>query len=330
MNDRVSTHLLSARGIRIAAASAALILIAIGVVVTSGSGGDGGGSSSSRAQQGESPPARDPESHEHFSNIYVLDLGSRRIKRVTSYQLAQQPTWSPSKRIGFSSAECDDECYAKLFYIDARGRDQVLVPAKKARHLFHPTWSPDGRSMAAVALGRGIYTVSLDRKTRRLTSGQSDEAPAWSPRSDWIAFDKQLEGTTNYDLFAVNAVTGKTRRLTRDRLQQTNPSWSPDGSRLAFAQQGRNGRWAIFTMGADGSDRKRVTRGSASAQEPSWSPDGTKIAYIRQGLDQAWLAVADLDGGTKPRILTGKRLFAANPAWSPDGRQIAFSATENK
>jgi Tol biopolymer transport system component len=314
--------------IRLGAAAAALVLIGVVIAATAG-GGDGGGPPAA-GQETRTAPTRPPSEEgghgEHFTDIYVLDMESRHLRRLTEYQLAQHPAWSPNGRIAFSSAN-DDESYARLFEVDARGINQVLIRAG-VRHLFHPSWSPDGRSIAAVALGRGIYSISLkDHKTRKLTSSQSDEAPAWAPRGEWIAFDKRV-GATNYDLFAVNAVTRKVRRLTRGPLQQTNPSWSPDGSRLVFAEQQRSGRWSIVTMRIDGSGRRKITDTHTSAQEPSWSPDGKSIAFIKQGLDRAFLAVIDADGNSKPRILTRKSLFASKPTWSPDGKHIAFSGTK--
>jgi Tol biopolymer transport system component len=312
------------RRIHLAAAAAVLMLVTVIGITT---GGGGGGSDSSSAPATTSGPARTNSagsgSHGEHSDIYLADAQSGHVHRLTDYTNAVQPTWAPDHRIAYSAADCD-ECYSHLFYVDRKGIDQRLVRAG-VRHLFHPAWSPDGESLGAVALGRGIYVISVrDGRSRKLTSGESDEAPAWSPSGDWIAFDRRVGGT-NYDLFAVNARSGKIRRLTRDPAQETNPSWSPDGSRLVFAVQGRNGDWSLITMPWNGSGRKRVARFDGSAQEPVWSPDGTKIAFIEQSLDSAVVAVVDARGG-RPRALTRRRLFASRPAWSPDGKTIAFSA----
>ena len=298
----------------------ALLLIAIVIAILVANRGSGNGGSAPAS----GPNADEAEHAEEHSDIYVIDVGSRRLRSVTHHPPAQQPAWSNDNRIAFSAADCD-ECFSKLGYTDPSGRKQVAVRTR-VTHLFQPTWSPDSRAIAVVALGRGIYSVALkDRTMRKLTSGQSDEAPSWSPRSDWIAFDKQVSGT-NYDLFMVNAVTLRVRRLTRDRLPQTNPSWSGDGSRIAFAEQQANGNWAIVTMRRDGSGRKQVTNARTSAQEPSWSPDGREIAFIQQWLDKASLAIVDANGRSKPKILTGKSLFPARPTWSPNGDSVAFAA----
>ena len=257
-----------------------------------------------------------------------MNLQTRRMRKLTDGQIAQQPSWAPNRRIVFSAADCDDSCWSQLFYVDPEGRNQVLIQANAKRHLFHPTWSSDGR-IAAVALGRGLFTLSPGRpRPRTLTTGQSDEAPAWAPHSEWIAFDKRIRDT-NYDIFAVNAKTRKIRRLTHDARQQTNPSWSPDASKLAFAEQEPSGRWAIVTMRADGAGRKRLTGSNVSAQEPRWAPDGKRIVFVDQQLDTATIAVIDLNG-RHLRRLTRKSLFVTTPAWSPDGRSIAFAALPAK
>ena len=296
-------------------------------------GDDGGDSSTSKTTVSTPPPVSEAEQekaeHAHDSDIFVLNLRSHELTRLTSGQIAQQPAWAPNRRITFTAADCDDSCFSKLFYIDSKGFNQVIVDVKTQHHLFHPTWSPDGTRIAAVVLGRGIFSVSRDEaKARRLTSGSSDEAPDWSPTSEWIAFDKRVHDT-NYDIFTVHAVTKKVRRLTNDQQQQTNPAWSPDGSKLAFAEQQADGGWAIFTMRADGSGKRRVTGRGYSAQEPAWSPDGKRIAFVKQSLDKASIAVVGLNGG-RPRTVTGRTLFASTPAWSPDGESIAFAALEDK
>jgi Tol biopolymer transport system component len=307
-------------------------LIAVAIAATAGKGGDNSDPSSSASSApvpaGPNQTDEAASEHAHDSNIYVMSLGSRRLKRLTDGQIAQQPSWAPNDRIAFSAADCDDSCWSQLFYVDSKGINQVLVQVNAKHHLFHPTWSADGR-LAAVVLGRGIFSFSPSRrKPHALTTGQSDEAPDWSPKGDWIAFDKRVR-ETNYDIFAVNAVTRKIRRLTHDSKQQTNPNWSPDGSMLAFSEQEPSGRWAIVTMRRDGSARKRITGNGISAQEPAWSPDGKRIAFVKQGLDTASVAVIDRDG-KHLRTLTRKSLFVSTPAWSPDGRSIAFAGLPAK
>src|SRR3954471_24955092 len=213
MQILAAVHVAVAKRARLAAVAAALLLIGAAIVVSVASDSGKGSTANTAADTTAPPPAAAPdpeaEEHAHDSNIYVMNLHSRRTKRVTEGQIAQQPSWAPNKRITFSAADCDDACFSQLFYVDRKGFNQVLVPANAKHHFFSPTWAPGGRQIAAVGLGRGIFAVTPGRhKVRRLTRNQSDEAPDWSPRGDSVVFDRRVKGT-NYDLFAVNPATRK-------------------------------------------------------------------------------------------------------------------------
>ena len=273
------------------------------------------------------PPESGPkvDAHADHTGIYVVDVASDTIVRPSNHQDAREPSWSKQGQIAFSTETCD-ECNSQLSQMDPAGTTEVLISAT-VKHVFQPSWAPDGRRVAAIGLGRGVYVVdTLAGTSKRLTTGPSDEAPDWAPTGDWIAFHRQISGT-NYDLYEVNAETRELRRLTNDAKQQTNVSFSPDGKQLAFAEQEPNGKWAIITMNTDGSRRKHVTDTQTSAQEPAWSPDGTQIAFILQELDRATLAVIDVTGTGTPRRLTTKAMFPSKPTWSPDGKKIAFAAS---
>jgi TolB protein len=305
-------HLPRTKKRRIAVLLSALALIAAAIAV------------------GVATSAQPPESglgvdtHVEHADIWAVNAETRELTRQTLYADAIEPSWSPDGDIAFSTADCD-ECESEI-HVDGAGSTDIPVETN-VRHLYQPSWAPDGNRFAAVRLGHGIWAVDVAGGTStRLTTGVGDEAPAWSPNGDWIAYDKHVEGT-NYDLYAVDVSTGKRRRLTRDSAAQTNPTWSPDGSRLAFAEQQSNGRWAIFRMGFDGNGRKRVTGSQISAQEPSWSPDGKKIAFILQGLDKATVAIIDADGSGSITRLTDESLLPARPTWSPDSTSVAFAAT---
>jgi len=272
------------------------------------------------------PPEAGPGVHSTsgHADIWVVDVRTRELRRATLNADAREPSWSPKGEIAFSTVDCD-ECLSEI-HLDTSGSSEIPIETN-VRHLYQPSWAADGRRVAVVRLGHGIWSVNAaSRAAKRLTNVPSDEAPAWSPSGEWVAFDR-LVRNTNYDLFAVHTETGQLRRLTRDSAAQTHPTWSPDGTRLAFAEQQANGRWAISTIGFDGNGRRSVTESQISAQEPAWSPDGRKIAFILQELDRATVAVINADGSGSVVRLTDESLFPARPTWSPDGESIAFSAT---
>lgn len=71
------------------------------------------------------------------------------------------------------------------------------------------------------------------------------------------------------------------KQLTFSQEHESEPAWSPDGTKIAFASlhlTGNGGYSEIFVMNPDGSDQRRLTE-SKYDRSPTWSPDGTKIAF---------------------------------------------------
>jgi Tol biopolymer transport system component len=107
------------------------------------------------------------------------------------------------------------------------------------------------------------------------------------------------------------------------------PSWSPDGSRIAFSSDVETGpiRSVLYVMDADGGNLRRLTDGSAAVVSVVWSPDGSRIAFVstenRMNTD---IYVTNADG-TELRRLPGSD-NALELRWSPDERRIAFTQLE--
>jgi Tol biopolymer transport system component len=105
------------------------------------------------------------------------------------------------------------------------------------------------------------------------------------------------------------------------------PSWSPDGEQLAFA----NDNGGIFVIGSHGGSRRVVAsgfdRGDAS---PNWSPNGRWIVFTRSGagseLGSRTAALFRVHpDGTGLRRITAWGIDAGSADWSPDGRRILFA-----
>jgi Tol biopolymer transport system component len=119
---------------------------------------------------------------------------------------------------------------------------------------------------------------------------------------------------------------------------QGQPSWSPDGSQVAYYSYESSGTTDIFVINADGSNPHAVVRSTAWEYAPVWSPDGSKIAFERDDSDgqhpYGFLVVANADGSGETRITDGAPspgyAFAvdAHARWSPDGSRIVFERQE--
>jgi TolB protein len=118
---------------------------------------------------------------------------------------------------------------------------------------------------------------------------------------------------------------GDPTRITGADEQGIYPSWSPDGSLIAYARGvGGTRSFDLFTIEPDGSNLTRVTDLRGVDVDPSWSPDGTRLVFQRQ----EDVAVVDVDGSNLQRLTATHRLELA-PAWSPDGSRIVYSRGAN-
>ena len=138
-----------------------------------------------------------------------------------------------------------------------------------------------------------------------------------------IAFSRNQADGITFDIFAMNANGSAQTNLTHSPPFSFNqyPTWSPDGSKIAFTRYISGYR--ITVMNADGSGRKDLTNGSSQNLFPAWSPDGSKIAFTSlRGGGSFDIYVMKADGTVAVRLTHNGG--NGPPTWSPDGTRIAF------
>jgi TolB protein len=217
-------------------------------------------------------------------------------------------------------------------------------------HSHHPSWSPDGKRILFIH-DSTLSAKPAYRETEQTRSHHSIElsimdadgrnrrvlrviepviySAAWSPSGATLAVSAATsvrQGQPPHaGLFLLSANgKGELRLL---RADAWTPSWSPDGSRLAFTVEHPRGRWRIHTANIDGSDEVAIGDPDVNNGSPSWSPDGKKIAFDQftgmAGHQQVFIMNPD---GTGVRQLTADSAWSCMaPSWSPGGAHLAVS-----
>jgi Tol biopolymer transport system component len=154
-----------------------------------------------------------------------------------------------------------------------------------------------------------------------------------------IAFVSNREDGRTLQIWTMNPDGSDPRQLTYGPGDKTDPTWSPDGTRLLYvAPAGSNGQ-DIWVINADGSVPIDLTQSPGDDTDPAWSRDGGRIAFAatrNTGVPQVYL----MDMACEPppdscvasgaHNLTDGYAHEYSPVWSPDGSQLAVAASINE
>jgi Tol biopolymer transport system component len=232
--------------------------------------------------------------------------------------------------------------YALLRWMPGGARGSALVNASFTQLTtepgveWFPSLSPDGKWVVYGGDAGGHRHIFLRgvgaQNPFDLTkdSPGDDDQPAFSPDGERIAFRSSREGG---GIFVMGRTGEGVRRATHAGFR---PTWSPDGTQLAYASQnveffspnsivGQQELWiADVTTGAS----HRVSTEDAAL--PSWSPHGYRIAYTKRLSAPRHQVRADVwtmtPRGQDPVAVTNDLATDLYPAWSPDGRYLYFAS----
>ena len=178
-----------------------------------------------------------------------------------------------------------------------------------------------------------VWAASADGSgARRLTpSGFTGYQPAVRLDGALVAYVGHIPvWSSDVYVMAVDGSESRFQTYTGVRgAANVDPTWSPDGGRIAFASdRGTRGVWKLFVMDTGGGGQ-RLLEDAADARSPSWSPDGARVAFERtvNGNTDIYIARADAYGTTTR--LTTNPAYDGQPRWSPDGSTILFSSTRD-
>lgn len=238
-----------------------------------------------------------------------------------------------------------------IFTVSSTGSGLRRVTRNRAGADFSPVWSPDGRRLAFL---RGSFRTpqtdlfvigSNGRGLRRVLRDVAGDL-AWSPNGRRLLFSRTRDGGGRTDFYVVGLTGSDLRRLTRDprddpRLR-SSPSWSPDGTLIAFyLQQSRAGAGpcgptlgdepsgecrasGVWLMTANGGNPHFLAAGA----NPDWSPDGSRILFTR-GPTRSVRTIRQ-DGQGEALLRSSWPRGDTPVRWTPDGKQVWSSTNSGR
>jgi Tol biopolymer transport system component len=181
-----------------------------------------------------------------------------------------------------------------------------------------------------------IWVMDSDgRNPRRVTHNNSDDfGVAWSPDGKSLVFGATQFGhdTTGavvpltQHLYIVDPDGGAPVMLTPPGMRAQFPSWSPDGSTIAFhgGYGGVGNDLELFLIDRNGTNLRRLTSNTWLDARVDWSPDGRKLAFQSNRDGNAEIFIMNSDGSDVVQLTKTDSAGNGAPDWSPDGKQILF------
>jgi Tol biopolymer transport system component len=181
-------------------------------------------------------------------------------------------------------------------------------------------------SDAVVASNRsgtyGIYqfrAAAGDTLVPLLVDGAANVQAVYSPDRTRVVFSSSRSGS--YDLFVMDADGRNLSRITRDPGNESEPRWTPDGSRIVYTLTPAGGLPQIHSVGIAGQDDRLVTGPPHGNQSPALSHDGKHLAFVSNRDGDQEIYLMDLPSGA-PRRLTRTKERESSPHFLPDGALV--------
>jgi Tol biopolymer transport system component len=194
-----------------------------------------------------------------------------------------------------------------------------------------PRWSRDGREVYFTSDRSGnwqVYRVPAAggeaARVRKNAHREWQQDPSPDGRS--LAFLSNAEGPEY--LFVMDLASQAERVLVRHgrRTGLGNPHWSPDGRRIVFSTNWRQGH-GIHLVNLETGKERALDETLAGACEPRFHPDGRRVVYVSRGghRDTSKLVEHEIASGRK-KVLVDWPALNYNPVYSPDGAEVAFTS----
>jgi dipeptidyl aminopeptidase/acylaminoacyl peptidase len=289
------------------------------------------------------------------SHIWMVGFDGKEDRQITySQESESSPRWSPDgKYISFTSSRPGKASGNQVWLLDRSGGEAVQLTDVKGR-LQGYEWSPDSKRFALVVGDPDPDAEAAAPAAAAPAGGRGGGAAQKAPKPiviDRYKFKQDGQGYLLSDrhtyIYLFDIAAKKTDRLTGGKWDESSPSWSPDGSRIAFMSNhaedpDREPASQIYVAESKpGAAIKLVTPPTSRAgrARPQWSPDGKWITFL-EGDEKKYdaysvehLTLVPSDGNAAPpriKAVEGLDRGVSAPEFTADGKFITFSVSDDR
>jgi serine/threonine-protein kinase len=254
----------------------------------------------------------------------VMQAADRNLSDMAN-TLAAQFTVSETGALVYLTGGAVPATERSLAWTDRKGTSQSL--SAPPRSYLLPRLSPDRQRVAVTTLDRR-EVWSYDVVRGALSPVTADGRSAYgifSPDGKRVVFRSGAAGGEDNLYWKAADGSGVAERLTTSTRSQTPASWSPDGTTLAFVEEGDSTGFFQFDIWAlSMADRKTraVIQTTANEMSPEFSPDGRWLAYVSNQSGRHEVYVQPYPGPGERHLISTSG--GGQPAWSGDGRELFY------
>jgi dipeptidyl aminopeptidase/acylaminoacyl peptidase len=289
-------------------------------------------------------------------HVWMVGIDGQNERQITSSTDSESsPKFSPDgKYLSFTSSRPGKAKGNQVWLLDRGGGEAFQLTEIKGR-LQGYEWSPDSKRLALTIGDPDPDAPDSPSGAGQTPAAGGDAAGGRGKAPKPIVIDRYkykqdgqgylLSGRHTY-VYLFDIASKKLERLTAGKADEGSPSWSPDGTRIAFTSNrnedpDREPSAQLFVVDAKaGSTEKALTaptsRGGRGKAE--WSPDGKWIAFLENdekkygayGMEH--LTIVAADGSTPPQRVAASEALdrgVVQPRWGEDGKNIYAIVTDD-